>query len=64
MCIHRLLLYFEDEENTEKLITLSEAFYYLYFPKKADRHEIATWAPRKPGLRALMKRVHDRQNRL
>lgn len=35
--------------------TLSEAFYYLCFPKKADRNEIAAWATRKPELRASLE---------
>lgn len=30
--------------------TSSDAFYYLCFPKKAYRNEIAAWATRKPEL--------------
>lgn len=55
MCLHGLLLYGGDQENTEMLITLSEAFYYLHFPKKADRCEIVACAVRKPRLRALLE---------
>lgn len=35
--------------------TLAGAFYYLCFPKKADRNEIAAWAIRKPELRASLE---------
>lgn len=39
--------------------TLSEAFYYLCFPKKADRNEIAVWATRKPELRASLEEAEQ-----